>query len=158
MNDCPCGLTLPYARCCGRYHGGEIPADAEALMRSRYSAFVRHDYGYLWRTLHPAHPDRTAGIAVSRWVETVRASSQALEFQRLRVLAVGGPDVEDIAHVLFHVSVKDGRSDASFAERSRFARDRGRWKYLGGTVLMNRELPQPIDALSFDRFEHAARR
>ena len=46
---CPCGRSLAYAACCSRWHEGpqylQAPT-AEALMRSRYSAFVlgRHDY------------------------------------------------------------------------------------------------------------------
>jgi SEC-C motif domain protein len=155
---CPCGLPSAYASCCGRYHAGAVPPDAEAGMRSRYTAFVRHDYGYLWRTLHPRHPDRSGGIAVTTWTEVVRGHSAALVFRGLRVLAVAEPDREGIAHVLFHAAVSDGRSDASFAEHSRFARDRERWKYLDGTVLMQSELPRPIEALDFESFARAARR
>ena len=32
--------------------------DAERLMRSRYSAFALREVAYLWKTLHPDHPDR----------------------------------------------------------------------------------------------------
>jgi uncharacterized protein YchJ len=38
---CPCGQGLPYAQCCGPAHDGAPPATAEALMRSRYTAFDR---------------------------------------------------------------------------------------------------------------------
>ncbi|HEX5804075.1 MAG TPA: YchJ family metal-binding protein, partial [Azospira sp.] len=37
---CPCGSDQPYARCCGRWHAGEPAPSAEALMRSRYAAYV----------------------------------------------------------------------------------------------------------------------
>ncbi|NUS16016.1 MAG: hypothetical protein HOY69_32225, partial [Streptomyces sp.] len=51
---CPCGLPKSYDECCGRYHSGAAAAPtAEALMRSRYCAFVRLDEGYLLRTWHP---------------------------------------------------------------------------------------------------------
>ncbi|MCB2071282.1 MAG: hypothetical protein KDF67_17515, partial [Ottowia sp.] len=55
---CPCGgrpVGAAFADCCGRYigHFDEVPApDAEALMRSRYSAFVREDAAYLLATWH----------------------------------------------------------------------------------------------------------
>ena len=59
---CPCGRTdakgraVPYAACCGRYLDGDLPVpDAEHLMRSRYTAFVRQRAGYLLATWHPAH-------------------------------------------------------------------------------------------------------
>ena len=52
---CPCGSGLPYAGCCGPLHQGERVAEtAEALMRSRYSAFAVGDVAYLVRTWHPA--------------------------------------------------------------------------------------------------------
>ena len=40
-DTCPCGSGKPYAACCGPLHAGEKPAPtAEALMRSRYAAYV----------------------------------------------------------------------------------------------------------------------
>jgi hypothetical protein len=63
---CPCGRTdakgraVPYAACCGRYLDGDTPApDAEHLMRSRYTAFVRQRADYLLATWHPAHRPAT---------------------------------------------------------------------------------------------------
>ncbi|MFN9475537.1 YchJ family protein, partial [Acidovorax sp.] len=59
---CPCGQLnarqkpLAYADCCGRYveHFDTTPApDAQHLMRSRYSAFVRERADYLQATWHP---------------------------------------------------------------------------------------------------------
>lgn len=40
--------------CCGRFHAGAPAPDAEALMRSRYSAYVLGLEGYLLATWHPA--------------------------------------------------------------------------------------------------------
>ena len=49
---CPCGGGL-YQQCCRPFHQGlRKPASAEALMRSRYSAFVRSEIAYLLET-HP---------------------------------------------------------------------------------------------------------
>jgi SEC-C motif-containing protein len=53
---CPCGARAAYADCCGRWHEGpqylQAPT-AEALMRSRYSAFVLDALDYLLATWHP---------------------------------------------------------------------------------------------------------
>jgi len=51
--SCPCQSQLPYEKCCGQYHksGGHAPT-AEALMRSRYTAYVMGDAQYLFRTWH----------------------------------------------------------------------------------------------------------
>lgn len=50
---CPCGQPS-FEKCCGRFiTGGAIPATAELLMRSRYSAFALRDEAYLRATWHP---------------------------------------------------------------------------------------------------------
>ena len=60
---CPCGSAKPYAECCGRWHDGPLllqAPDAEALMRSRYCAFVLERADYLLATWHP----RTRPVAL----------------------------------------------------------------------------------------------
>lgn len=65
---CPCGQhdakgrSLASDACCGRYldHFDDCPApDAQALMRSRYSAFVREDAAYLLATWHASQRPAT---------------------------------------------------------------------------------------------------
>ena len=51
LKQCPCSSDQPYAVCCGRYHKGKIYAPtAEALMRSRFSAYVLKEIQYIYRT------------------------------------------------------------------------------------------------------------
>lgn len=53
---CPCGSNAPYETCCGTFHSGTKTAPtAEALMRSRYSAFAKHEITYLKETTWPPH-------------------------------------------------------------------------------------------------------
>jgi SEC-C motif-containing protein len=68
---CPCGGGK-YAECCGPYHGGlEFPPTAEALMRSRYSAYVLQRMAYVRDTWHPSTcpADLAADPAGPRWLE-----------------------------------------------------------------------------------------
>jgi len=52
---CPCGGPRPILGCCGPYiAGAELPPTAEALMRSRYTAYVMGDEAYLRATWHPS--------------------------------------------------------------------------------------------------------
>ena len=54
---CPCLWQdgVLFADCCGRYIAGTALAPtAEALMRSRYSAFVKEAGDYLLQTWHPS--------------------------------------------------------------------------------------------------------
>ena len=51
MSNCPCGSGLPYEECCGPYIKGEkYPPTAEALMRSRYTAYAVHAIDYIINT------------------------------------------------------------------------------------------------------------
>jgi hypothetical protein len=56
FDACPCGSRRPYADCCRPLHEGLPAPDAEALMRSRYTAYVIGAYAYLRETWHPHAP------------------------------------------------------------------------------------------------------
>ncbi|MFE9094736.1 YchJ family protein [Streptomyces sp. NPDC007264] len=121
MRSCPCGLPEAYENCCGRFHSGAAPAPtAEALMRSRYSAFVRRDAGYLLRTWHPrTRPARLEVDPGMRWTG-------------LEVLGTtGGTAFHATGTVTFRASYRGG----SLHERSRFERVDGAWVYVDGEFL-----------------------
>lgn len=117
---CPCGRGLPYAECCGPAHHGHAPSTAEALMRSRYSAFVLDDADYVLRSWHPK--TRPAGVEADSGVKWV--GLDVLE-------ATGGGlfDAEGIVEFRAHYTDK-GRPQ-QMHERSRFVRDAGAWVYWG---------------------------
>ncbi|UOY02385.1 YchJ family protein [Blastococcus sp. PRF04-17] len=119
---CPCGSALPYADCCGRLHDGTATAaTAEQLMRSRYSAFVTGDAGYLQRTWHSStRPHRLHLDRSLRWTG-------------LAVLATtGGSLLAAEGTVEFRASyLREGRPGAQH-ETSRFVREGGQWRYLDG--------------------------
>lgn len=122
-DPCPCGSTLPYAGCCGRWHAGPQPApDAEALMRSRYSAYVRGRHGYLLATW--AAETRPAAIDPDppglKWL--------GLEVRRRRTIDADHAEVEFVAR-----SKLGGRAQR-LHETSRFERRDGRWVYVDGTL------------------------
>jgi len=53
MKNCPCGSGRQYSECCGVYISGKAKAPtAEALMRSRYTAYALHDIDYALKTLN----------------------------------------------------------------------------------------------------------
>ncbi|HEX8602586.1 MAG TPA: YchJ family protein [Pseudoduganella sp.] len=52
---CPCGGGPSLAACCGPYiDGTALPATAELLMRSRYTAYTLKNEPYLLATWHPS--------------------------------------------------------------------------------------------------------
>ncbi len=126
---CPCGLTAPhphrYADCCGRWHGGALhlqAPDAEALMRSRYSAFVLELGGYLLDTWHPS--TRPAGDL---------SFDPGLRWLGLTVQHHARQDA-DHAFVEFVARSKLAGRATRLHETSRFVRENGRWFYLDGDV------------------------
>jgi SEC-C motif-containing protein len=50
---CPCESGKFYQACCKAFHQGALAPTAEALMRSRYSAYVLRLEAYLLQTWHP---------------------------------------------------------------------------------------------------------
>jgi SEC-C motif-containing protein len=122
---CPCGTGLLLAECCGRLHDNTATAaTAEQLMRSRYSAFVLGDPGYLLATWHPTTRPRALDLDPDvRWT-----GLQLIATTGGSLLAAEGT-VEFRAHYL-----RDGVAGAQH-ENSRFLRDGGHWLYLDGVSL-----------------------
>lgn len=122
---CPCLSGETYGACCGRLHRGEsAAATAEALMRSRFSAFAVGDPDYLLRTWHPSTRPRSLELdATLRWY-------------RLDIVATsrgGLLDEEGTVEFIAHFKVPGVRGSAgSQAERSRFSKDTGAWTYVDG--------------------------
>lgn len=118
---CPCGSSRPYVACCGPLHAGAPAVDAEALMRSRYSAHVREDAAYLLASWHPStRPDSLAFEGPVKWL-------------RLKVLAHRRID-DDHAEVDFVAKFIERGRHGELRERSRFVREGGRWFYVDGDV------------------------
>ncbi|MEX8492534.1 YchJ family protein [Sphaerotilus sp.] len=120
---CPCGSGHLLSACCGRYHAGppaEPAPTAEALMRSRYSAFVLDRLDYLLATWHP--DTRPATLEPNepglRWL--------GLTVRHHRVLDANHAEVSFVAR-----SKLGGRAHR-LEEVSRFVHEDGRWFYVDG--------------------------
>lgn len=119
---CPCRKkreTETYAECCEPYHKGQKPAPtAEALMRSRYTAFALKDAAYLTVTWHRStRPSRIDFTPDQEW-------------SLLRIVAAD--EIEDTATVEFVARSRIGGRIHELHEVSRFIREQGRWFYVDG--------------------------
>ena len=118
LNTCPCGSGKAYADCCGPLHDGTPAPTAEALMRSRYCAFVLGNAPYLLSSWHsrtrPASLDLSDDVA---WI--------GLEIIRT---AEGGSD-DDTGIVEFIAHYRSSEGEGQMHEVSRFRREGGRWVY-----------------------------
>lgn len=119
FTPCPCGAP-DYAACCGRYHGGTPAPDAEALMRSRYSAYVLKLEPYLLSTWHPSTRPAALDLAAddAKWL--------GLEVKNHL------PETPDRATVEFVARYKIGGRAHRLHEISRFMREDGHWYYVDG--------------------------
>ncbi len=119
---CPCGSGRAFAGCCEPFIEGEaLPAGAEQLMRSRYTAFTLRRMDYIAATWHPDFrpPDLEADMAL-RWIG-------------LAVMDVE-PGAQE-ARVEFEARyLANGRLDA-IHECSDFRLQEGRWWYTRGQQL-----------------------
>ncbi len=101
---CPCGLKARYADCCGRFHEGpqrlQAP-DAEALMRSRYSAYVLDRLDYLRDTWHPdTRPELEPNPPGLRWLGLEVRQHQRLDARHATVEFVARSKLGGRAHRL----------------------------------------------------------
>lgn len=124
MKDCPCGSGRPYADCCGRYHGGAAAPTAEALMRSRYSAYVLKLEDYLRTTWHPDTCPADLDLD----------SEPAPKWLGLDVRRHQQTDA-DHATVEFVARWREAGKGRRLHETSRFERlADGRWVYVAGSL------------------------
>jgi SEC-C motif-containing protein len=125
---CPCGSALPYARCCGRLHGEHaahgtlIAATPEALMRSRYAAFVLDLPAYLLASWHAS--TRPASL---------EPPEPGLKWLGLHVKRSALQDA-DHGTVEFVARSKLGGRAHRLHETSRFVRENGEWFYVDGDL------------------------
>jgi SEC-C motif-containing protein len=120
---CPCGSGARYAQCCEPLHSGLPAPTAEALMRSRYSAYVLGLEPYLLATWHP----RTRPVALN--LAAARDKTKWLGLKLLRHERTG----EHSAMVEFVARHRVGGGSAvRLHEVSRFLCEDRRWYYLDG--------------------------
>jgi SEC-C motif-containing protein len=122
--SCPCGLSKNYIDCCGRYlDGGEIAPTAEALMRSRYTAYTLLRENYLRLTWHASTVPVSLDLAAdgpTKWL--------ALEVMRHE------QPLPDQAIVEFVARYKVNGRAHRLHETSRFKRENDRWFYVDGDI------------------------
>jgi SEC-C motif domain protein len=125
---CPCDSDKQYIDCCGRYlEKSEVALTAEALMRSRYTAYTLGREDYLLATwCHKTRPTTfgLASVSRSKWL--------GLEVRRHEQMAPDYALVEFIARYKV-----DGRAHRMH-EISRFVYQAGQWFYVDGDIISRR--------------------
>ena len=120
--QCPCESGLVYLACCGPLLSRTTHAEtAEALMRSRYTAYVRNDLDYLQSTWHPEYrPEKLPDIDNQKWLG-------------LKIRRVEGGDKGSLEGIVeFVARFKSGSMGSRLHEISRFVWESDRWYYTTG--------------------------
>lgn len=135
MTDCPCGTGRDYAACCARYLEGEASApSAEALMRSRYTAYARARIDYVTKTHDPA-------TRSGHDEDQARAWAEGSEWLGLEIVSTdaGGPD-DDTGRVEFVARYRNDDGEQEHRELSEFSKLDGTWYFTRGAV----RGPEPV--------------
>ncbi len=124
---CPCGSGRDYSACCGPAIEGKARArTAEALMRSRYTAYAKGAVDYILKSC--VADDGIDPEATKEWSE--KADWKGLEI--IRTEKGGAADTEGVVEFVASY-VMDGLKDEHH-ETARFIKKDGSWLYESGDI------------------------
>jgi SEC-C motif-containing protein len=130
MKTCPCGSGRAYPECCEPYiTGAAKPPTAEALMRSRYSAYAEHAVDYIINTCIHENKDDIDIKQTKDWSEKSR-------WLGLKIISVEKGAANDTEGTVEFEAVyeRDGLKDIHH-ERARFKKQDGQWLYDEGDIV-----------------------
>ena len=145
-HDCPCGQGN-YAECCQPLHLGQAKAQTVAqLMRSRYSAFAKHEIDYIVKTTAIGQQQFLDQVAIADW-------SQANQWLKLDVLQAKEKIDKNHAQVEFKAHYHDGKQAQVHHEVSHFVQQDGVWYFLDPTTEMQITMKQACICGSGKKFK-----
>lgn len=126
---CPCGSEKPFAFCCEPYiEGQKLPATAELLMRSRYTAFALGAIDYLVDTTAPEKRNLIDRNIIAEQI-------QFTTWTGLTILNKEAGDKEDSRGIVeFEAAFETEEDQCILHERSKFYAENGEWFYIDGEV------------------------
>jgi SEC-C motif-containing protein len=130
VKKCPCGSGLDYAECCEPcISGAKNAPTAEALMRSRYAAYVEHAIDYIVETCARDEKDKID-------IRQTRAWSEKSKWLGLKILHAekGGPEDMEGTVEFEALYEMNGLRDIHH-EKAKFKKQDGVWLYDEGNVM-----------------------
>ncbi len=149
---CPCGSTLSFENCCQRFilsqkPNNELPATAEQLMRSRFSAYATHNGHYIYHTYAKSSQMNQSIEDIQQWAEeciwlglTIHKAEPLPEQSSNAVSNDANYDYVEFSAYYLH-----GDCLNEMREKSRFIQEIDgnnnlAWRYLDGEIIKNQEL------------------
>jgi SEC-C motif-containing protein len=123
-SPCLCGSKKSYAYCCEALHKGAPAASAEALMRSRYTAFALGLDEYILRSWHASKRPSANDVNIDekpRWIGLQIKHHEQSDSNRATVEFIARYKINGRAFLLH--------------ETSRFVRENGHWFYVDGELV-----------------------
>ncbi|MCU0792631.1 MAG: YchJ family protein [Opitutaceae bacterium] len=125
---CPCGSGKAHADCCGPILAGAPAPTPEALMRSRYTSYVKRNYIHLHRSLSAEQQADFSEKDAREWAESA-------EWLGLEITSTtGGGEQDQEGTVDFVARFRIQGEERKHVEKARFIREAGRWVYAGQIV------------------------
>jgi SEC-C motif domain protein len=127
MELCPCGTGSAYAECCEPViKGARAAGSAEALMRSRYAAYVKVETDYIFETTHPKHREGYDAAGTKEWAESA-------EWHGLEILSVkGGGEADTTGEVEFVARYSENGEPKVHHELALFKKEPNGWLFTDG--------------------------
>ena len=124
-DDCPCGSGLPFEGCCGPIISGTPAATAEALMRSRYTAYVVGELNHVADTHAPEVRDDFNRPEAERLAR--HCIFEGIEIRK-------ATETGERAQIDFVLRFKRDGKNMIQVELADFRKVDGRWLYAGGKL------------------------
>ena len=126
MKLCPCGSGIPDLECCHIFISGEKTAPtAEALMRSRYTAYTHAELGYIERTMK--------GPALLRFnKQKSEERARYIKWHKLDIIKTFQKDKRHFVEFIASLSINNKYD--TLHERSEFLFENGEWYYVDGII------------------------
>jgi SEC-C motif-containing protein len=126
--DCPCGSTKLYSDCCKiAHHNISQVKTAEALMRSRYTAFVIANGDYIIKSHHSITRPKS-----KKEKNEIVAWAKSVQWIKLEVLKTSkGLETDTEGTVKFKAYFFENNNVRTIEENSHFLKENDCWMYVG---------------------------
>lgn len=121
MSQCPCSSSTTFALCCEPVLSGAPAVSPEALVRARYTAFVRKQFDFIERTHAPEVRDDFNLAEAARLADEI-------EWDCLRIHSA--KDYGAVGDVEYVVSFRKEGKFVKAATASKFRKENGEWFYV----------------------------
>jgi SEC-C motif domain protein len=129
--ECPCCSGYNFANCCQPYLSNtKKPKTAQALMRSRYTAYTLVDVDYILSTTHVSTRRLHNPNSIKKW-------AKSSTWQKLEIISTQAGEANDVVgKVEFKAYFLDSSKQAEVHhEYSNFVKENGFWFFVDGIVV-----------------------